>query len=245
MLAFAISLVWSGAHALEPTTPTGPLNTPALYPEGPVFIGGALYYAEMTGDRVVKWDDAGRATFFEMKGCGPTSVSPFGDGKLAVTCHLGDAIAIVSAGGETLKVITTSIVGERLTLPNDSHTDRAGGVYFSSSGPFNIRAQPSGRVFHMKPDGSVALVAKGLWYSNGVFATKTGMLYVSEHMGKKILRYRIAKDGSLTPLAPFADIAKLVPDIAAARDRAKPGLRKTVLRLASLGWLGLPASLNL
>ena len=30
----------------------------------------------------------------------------------------------------------------------------------------------------------------------------------------------------------------LVPDIAAARDRAQPGLRKTVLTLLSLGWLG-------
>ncbi len=30
----------------------------------------------------------------------------------------------------------------------------------------------------------------------------------------------------------------LVPDLATARDRAKPGLRKTLLRLASLGWDG-------
>jgi sugar lactone lactonase YvrE len=201
--------------ALADDLPAGPFNAEAHYPEGPLIHNGALYYAEMTADRVVRWDGAGRATFFEMKGCGPTSISPYGEDRFAVTCHSAGAIALVSADGEGLEELKFSIDGERLSLPNDSYSDRRGGVYFSSSGPFAIRAQPSGRVFHLAADGTAKKVAEGLTYSNGVFVTTSGVVYVSEHMGKRILRYRMEGDGGLTPLQPFADIARLVPDIGA------------------------------
>ena len=193
--------------------PVGPFNAPALYPEGPLIHGSALYYAEMTADRVTRWDESGARPFFQLKDCGPTSISPFGDDGFAVTCHLGDAIAMVSASGELRQLLKVSIDGEALTLPNDSHSDRRGGVYFSSSGPFSIQAQPSGRVFHISADGTARKVASGLTYSNGVFVTPEGLVYVSEHMGKRILRYRMSDDGALTPLEPFADIARLVPEI--------------------------------
>jgi len=227
----AALLIWantSTARAGDQTIPAGPFNAPALYPEGPVFIGGALYYAEMTGDRVVKWADAGPGTFFERKGCGPTSISAFGADRFAVTCHLDDAIAVVDADGVLVRLIETSDIGARLTSPNDSHADHAGGVYFSSSGPFNTRGQPSGRVFHLAPDGTATLVAKGLNYANGVFVTASGMVYVSEHLGKIIQRYRIGEGGALIPLGPFADIARLAPEIGAAPATVGPdGLEVT------------------
>ena len=191
--------------------PEGSLEATALYPEGPLIHGGALYYAEMTADQVTRWDGQGRVPFFTMKGCGPTSISPYGEDRFVVTCHLGDAIAVVSERGETLDVLDRAVSGERLTLPNDSHSDRRGGVYFSSSGPFSIRAQPSGRVYHLSADGQVKKVADDLTYSNGIYVTPNGLVYVSEHMGKRILRYRMQEDGSLTALETFADIARLVP----------------------------------
>ena len=216
------------APALSDDLPDGPFNRPALYPEGPLIHGDALYYAEMTADRVTRWDGSGPRPFFQMKGCGPTSISPFGDDKFAITCHLGDAIAIVSAAGKLREVLKLSVDGERLTLPNDSHSDRRGGVYFSSSGPFSIHAQPSGRVFHVRADGTARKVAEGLAYSNGVFVTPSGLVYVSEHMGKKILRYRMHDDGALTPLEPFADVAQLVPEIGAMPPTVGPdGLEVT------------------
>lgn len=229
ILAIAAGLTCTAAALLRADEiPEGPFNAAALYPEGPVFIRGALYYAEMTGNRVVRWDATGPSTFFRKGDCGPTSVSPFGEDRFAVTCHLGDAIAIVSGSGRLEKLIEHSRAGEPLTLPNDSHSDRKGGIYFSSSGPFNAHAQPSGRVFHVSADGTANLVATGLNYSNGVFVTPSGLLYVSEHMGKRILRYRIAEDGTLTPLEPFADIARLAPEIGALPPTVGPdGLEVT------------------
>ena len=193
-----------------------------------MLIGGTLYYAEMSAHRVVTWDGTERKTFFTQDGCGPTSISPMSEGRLAVLCHLGDAVVILSKAGETLRVIREDGEGARLTLPNDSHSDRAGGVYFSSSGPFHPSAQPSGRLFHLAADGTVTKVAQGINYANGVYVTGDRVVYLSEHMGKKILRYRIGPDGGLTPLPPFADIAALDADVAAAPARVGPdGLEVT------------------
>ena len=52
------------------------IDPKANYPEGPVLIGGMLFYAEMSADRVTVWDGTSRRTFFKRERCGPTSVSP-------------------------------------------------------------------------------------------------------------------------------------------------------------------------
>ena len=204
------------------------INPQAKYPEGPVLIGDMLYYAEMSADRVVTWDGTSQKMFFKRDRCGPTSISPMSDDRLAVLCHLENAVVIVSKAGDTLQVIQDDTEGARLTLPNDSHSDRMGGVFFSSSGPFHISAQPSGRLFHLAADGTVTMVAQDLTYPNGVFVTADRVLYVSEHMGKKILRYAIGPDNRLTPIALFADIATLDEEIGAAPARIGPdGLEVT------------------
>lgn len=226
-LAAAALVCWTAAAQAE-ELPAGPLNAPALYPEGPVFINGALYYAEMTGERVVKWDAGGRKPFASFEDCGPTSVSPFGQSDLAVTCHLGDAIAIVSADGTISRRIGYSQEGERLTLPNDSHSDLKGGIYFSSSGPFTPLAPPTGRIFHLRSDGTAHLVARGLHYANGIFVTGEGILYACEHIGRRILRYRIRDDGGLDPLGPFVNVEALMPELRSApRTTGPDGLEVT------------------
>lgn len=215
---FAALIVMLAAAGADAET----IDPKASYPEGPVLIGGMLFYAEMSADRVTVWDGASRRTFFKRESCGPTSVSPMSGDRLAILCHLENAVVIVSTSGTVLKIIRKDAEGARLNLPNDSHSDRKGGVYFSSSGTFHIAAQPSGRLFHLAADDTVKLVAEGLTYSNGVFVTPERVLYVSEHMGKRILRYRIEPDNTLTPLAIFADIAALDGEIGEAPPRVGP-----------------------
>ena len=213
----ALAMMFAAANA-----DADAIDPKANYPEGPVLIGGMLFYAEMSADRVTVWDGTSRRTFFRRERCGPTSISPMSDERLAILCHLENAVVIVSMSGDTIKVIRKDAEGARLTLPNDSHSDRTGGVYFSSSGTFHISAQPSGRLFHLAADDTVTQVAEGLSYSNGVFVTPERVLYVSEHMGKKILRYRIEPDNTLTPIAAFADIAAIDDQVGEAPARVGP-----------------------
>ena len=46
---------------------------PALYPEGPLWQGERLYFAEMRADRVMRVDAGIASVFFAQDGCGPTA----------------------------------------------------------------------------------------------------------------------------------------------------------------------------
>jgi sugar lactone lactonase YvrE len=181
----------------------------ALYPEGPVIVDGALWYAEMTGDRVTRIAGEERTVFEMPAGCGPTAVARYGETRLVVLCHRSGGLKILSREGVLVGAIDEDIDGAPLTYPNDAYEDRRGGVYFSSSGPFNARAQPAGRVMHLRADGTVHTVAQDIVYANGVFVTSDAVLLVSEHIGHRILRYRIRDDGALEALSDLADATAL------------------------------------
>lgn len=182
---------------------------PAHYPEGPLWRGETLYYAEMGADRVMRVDARGGGIFFARAGCGPTAIAPYGDGFL-VLCHLsGEAVAVAADGAEG-RIWTEDAAGRRLGNPNDAAADGAGGVYFSDSGPFRQGAPARGRVMHLSAGGALTRVAGPLHYPNGV-AVHGGGLYVSEHLKGRILRYRIAPGGGLSGPEIFADLGGRAP----------------------------------
>src|SRR5262249_25624656 len=139
----------------------------AFYPEGPLWQGDRLYFAEMRADRVTVRDMQGSRSFFEQRGCGPTAIAPYGEGDL-ILCHLAAAIVAVDADGSELRRWDRDREGAFLADPNDASADGRGGVYFSDPGPFAHTARPQGRVMHLSADGVLTSVAGPLWYPNGV-----------------------------------------------------------------------------
>jgi sugar lactone lactonase YvrE len=174
----------------------------AFYPEGPLWHGGKLYFAEMTRDRIADWNGGTPHTFWAQRGCGMTSIAPAPGGLFLVTCHLGRAVVWVREIGHRgrLAVLhTTGAAGEPVGNANDSAADGRGGVYFSSSGKFAVAAAATGAVYHIVPGGAPRRVASKIHYANGVVVGPQGRhLYVSAHLTRQILRFRIARDGSLT-----------------------------------------------
>ena len=61
---------------------------------------------------------------------------------------------------------------------------------------------------HLSADGTLRSVAGPLRYPNGVHV-RGSALYVSEHLGGRILRYDIAADGRLGAMNVFADLARI------------------------------------
>lgn len=177
------------------------------YPEGPLVQGGRIYVAEMAADRVSVFEAGAWRTFFSAPECGPTSIAPFGEG-FVVTCHIGRSLALVDAKGAAIGRVVDRSGGQ----PNDSTADGAGGVFFSSPGPFTKQARFGGAVMRLAPDGALHTAATGLWYPNGVFFDPAQpALYVSEHLARKIWRYPVLEDGALGPRALFADIDAIAP----------------------------------
>ncbi|MEL6979966.1 MAG: SMP-30/gluconolactonase/LRE family protein [Pseudomonadota bacterium] len=208
------------ACAPAPLFAAPPAAREALYPEGPVVIGEALYVAEMTADRIIRlrWAPEGglRAeTYFRREGCGPTAMAEIAGGRRAVLCHLEGAVLIVDESGAVERVITVSEDGVRLDSPNDISADGAGGAYFSNAGIFSPHAPARGRVMRLAADLSVTSAAEGLAYANGVAVDHArGRVLVSEHLARRVLAYPLRADGALgapETLIPRAEIDRVAP----------------------------------
>ncbi|MGQ0385263.1 MAG: SMP-30/gluconolactonase/LRE family protein [Gammaproteobacteria bacterium] len=168
---------------------------PASYPEGPLWQGDRLYFAEMGADRIRVLEGEHVRTFFEQAGCGPTAIAPYGDGYL-VLCHIGGRVVAVNAGGREVRRWDRDESGNPLMDPNDSSADGDGGVWFSDPGRFARRRTPQGWVMHLSANGVLRRVAGPLSYPNGVHVAGD-VLYVSEHLGNRVLRYDIEAAGRL------------------------------------------------
>src|SRR5205823_1681006 len=171
------------------------INEESYYPEQPIFYRGNLYYAEMGKDRVIKWDGKRNAAFWTRQGCGPTSVARGTSDTLIVLCHLQNRLARIDLQGKTVKIFDRDNNGQGFGNPNGSVNDAKGGVYFSSSGQFGDQAPATGAVYYLGRDDSVRKVADNIWYSNGVALSHDGKkLFVSEHLGRKVLVYDVKGD---------------------------------------------------
>ncbi len=207
-MAIACALISSGL--LGPAIAADPINPAALYPEGPIWLDGALYYAEMTADRVTRWDGTDNRTFWHAEGCGPTALAPLGADRLLVLCHLSAGLAVLDRGAKLERVIERDQSGRRLTSPNDTIADGRGGAYFSDAGVFWRQAPATGRIYHLTAAGEVVPVAAGLRYANGLVLDRAGQrLFVSEHLGRKVWVFQITSDGSLGSRQLFFDLNRV------------------------------------
>ncbi len=183
------------------------------YPEGLLWHGGRMFFAEMGADRV-SIIESGKETgktreFWSDAGCGPTAISPFGLSGFLVNCHLGRHVVEVSAVGKTGRRFRASPGGIRLGEPNASSSDGQGGVYFSDSGLFSAGASATGRVYHLSVSGTMTEVAAGLHYANGVaFDGPTRTLYVSEHLGRRILAFAMDANHRVVRKQVLADFSQ-------------------------------------
>ena len=190
------ALIAAAPHTARTETVT--LVSEAYYPEGPLWHEGKLYYAEMTRDRIVVREGTNVRTFWRRKGCGPTSIAPI-PGGFVVACHIERVLARIGTKGKTIGIVTKEARGRSIGNPNDSIADGNGGVYFTSSGLFIASAPATGRVFYLPPSGPPREVADNIHYGNGVVLSPNRRhLYVSAHIGRRVLRFEIGPKGRLS-----------------------------------------------
>ena len=173
----------------------------AGYPEGPVFIDGALYYTEMTRNRVMKvnWQEGGKKKpqqFYYQSGCGPTSLAAFKTDKIVILCHLSDELIITNRAGKKIRAIRQAQDGTKIFHPNDSVKDGKGGVYITAPGHFAKRYQPMGLLFYLNAKGEVLKLKDRLTYPNGI-AIFNNKLYLAEHLANRVMKYQIKQAGHI------------------------------------------------
>jgi sugar lactone lactonase YvrE len=221
------------AHAQPAVVASG------AYPEGLLWHGGRMYFTEMGADRVSIIEGGATREFWRAAGCGPTAISPFGPGGFLVNCHLGKELVEVSAAGATGRRFRNAPGGNRIQDPNASTSDGQGGVYFSDSGIFNVRAPATGRVYHVTAMGAMTEVTKDLKYANGVaFDPQSRTLFVSEHLARRILALTLDARQRVTGSKVFADFAQHAATRTYSYSEAGPdglALRPGLLAVAEYG----------
>lgn len=209
LLALALLALPAAAQAQAPERVV--VDAEAYYPEGLFWDQptNSLLYAEMTRERVRRWQDGTFTDFVDTKSCGPTAVARAGS-VFVIACHLGGHLLVVDEQGKLVERVFESADGRRLVDPNDISSDGTG-VYVSDSGTFSPTAPSTGALLYYQPGQKLTLLATGLQYANGVLVDAAHKrLLVSEHLARRILSFPIYGPGLIDVPSVFADINALV-----------------------------------
>jgi gluconolactonase len=187
------------------------IDPDAHYPEGPLWREGKLFYVEYALSNVKYWDGQRTAVYWHKDGCGANALIPF-NGHLLVACYDGNYLAEVDNAKE-VRTIRADSRGKPFIGPNDFAADGHGGIYFSASGVYDVKAPITGTVLHMSSDGkTITEVADTIHYSNGLTLTKDQQhLLVAEMLAGRVLDFPVGADGKLGPRTVWARLQDLAP----------------------------------
>jgi len=207
-----IACALSAAAITATAAPLTTVDADAHYPEGPLWRDGKLFYVEYATSNIKYWDGRRSATHWHKDGCGPSALIPF-NGHLLIACYDDNSLAELDANGKQVRTIRSDSSGKPFSGPNDFAADGHGGVYFSASGAYDIKAPITGAVLHLTADGRGASeVANTIHYSNGLtLARDQQHLLVAEMLAGRILSFPLAADGTLGPRTVWARLQDLAP----------------------------------
>jgi gluconolactonase len=188
------------------------IDADAHYPEGPLWLDGKLFYVEYALSNVKSWDGKRTAVYWHKDGCGANALIPF-NGHLLVACYDANSLVELDAAGKEIRTTAADSSGKPFIGPNDFTADGHGGVYFSASGVYDVKAPITGTVLHMTADGkTITEVADTIHYSNGLtLARDQQHLLVAEMLAGRILSFPVGADGKLGVRTVWARLQDLAP----------------------------------
>jgi len=187
----------------------------AIYPEGPLWQDGRLFYVEYGGPGVKVWDGKNTRNFWSGDHCGPSGLVRYHGNHLLIACYDSNSLVELDQNGVAVRTIDKDSDGKPFVGPNDFTADAAGGLYLSASGVYDLDAPISGTVLYLSAAGRLSEVANLIHYSNGLTVTKDGKtLLVAEGLAGRILAFPIDADGTLGARRVWARLRDLAPPTA-------------------------------
>jgi gluconolactonase len=185
----------------------------AAYPEGPLWHDGRLLYVEYAGPGIKVWDGKRSAAYWSGEHCGASGLITYRRNHLLVACYDANTIVELDKAGKQVRAIDQDTAGRPFTGPNDFTADAAGGIYFTASGVYDLKAPIAGTVLYLPPARSTPIeVANLIHYSNGLTISKDGnSLLVAEMLAGRILSFPIQAGGALGPRTVWARLQDLAP----------------------------------
>ncbi len=172
---------------------------------------GQVYFTDQPNNKIYIWNENDEITEFEVDGERANGLYFDRDGQL-VACadYRNKLIKIDLEGNKT--VLADGYDDNHLNGPNDLWIHPNGNIYITDSyyhRPWwpegQVQAQDERAVYCVTPQGKMSRVADGFVMPNGIIGTPDGStLYVADINDKKIWKYDIQQDGSLTNKTFFA-----------------------------------------
>lgn len=205
-----------GTAALSAQTGhVAPIDPDAHYPEGPLWREGKLLYVEYAAGNIKSWDGKRATLYWHKDGCGASALIGFND-HLLLACYDSNTLIELDGSGREVRQIRQDSAGKAFIGPNDFATDGHGGIYFSASGSYDIKAPITGTVLHMTADGrTITEVANTIHYPNGLTLAKDQRhLLVAEMLAGRVLSFPIEAGGALGQRTVWARLQDLAPPTA-------------------------------
>lgn len=210
--ASLLCLVAAAAPLAAPGAQLSTVDRGAHYPEGPLWRDGKLYYVEYSSSNIKTWNGTRADIFWHKEGCGPSALIARGD-NLLIACYDGNYLLEIDAAAREVRMLRADSSGQAFAGPNDFAADDRGGIYFSASGAYDLKAPITGAVLYLRPDGStITQVANTIHYSNGLTVSRDGrQLLVAEMLAGRVLSFPIEADGGLGARTVWARLQDLAP----------------------------------
>lgn len=182
------------------------------FTEGPsVAPDGRVFFTDQPNDKIDVWSEKdGISTFLQP--CDRSNGTYFNKkGELVACADLHNRLVTITMD-KKMRTIAENFNGQPLNAPNDLWIAPNGGIYFTD--PYYHREYwESGRkelqdkrgVYYLTPEGKVFWVIDDYKQPNGLIGTPDGKtLYVSDINDRKIWKYDIQADGTLSNKTFFA-----------------------------------------
>jgi sugar lactone lactonase YvrE len=184
-----------------------------VFPEGPRWHEGRLWFSDMHAHRVLAMSPDGATEEIATVPQRPSGLGWDTEGRLLVV-SMGDRrlLRMDSAGVFTIVAELMDFTGGDI---NDMVVDGRGRAYI---GNFGVGyggggAPQTTNLVIVSPDGATRSVADDLFFPNGVVITPDGRtLIVAETFGRRLTAFDIAGDGSLSGRRVWAELGAATPD---------------------------------
>jgi YD repeat-containing protein len=183
-----------------------------VFPEGPRWHAGELWFSDMLGGAVMRIDADGRLQqVLDVPGQ-PSGLGWLPDGRMLVVSMRDRRVLRIDAGTPSTLADLSQLAPQQC---NDMVVDAQGRAYIGNFGfdlPGGATPAPTGIVL-VTPDGGARVVAEGLLFPNGCVITPGGdTLIVGETFGARLTSYKIDGDGSLHSRQTWAALPGKSPD---------------------------------
>lgn len=183
-----------------------------VFPEGPRWHRGKLWFSDMHAGKVMTVDPEGHSEDVVSVPERPSGLGFLPDGRLLVVSMQNRLLLRLDPDGLRPVVDLSALVSGDL---NDMVVDAEGRAYIGNFGYDLLggaEPKPTNLVL-VTPAGKAQVVADNLDFPNGTVITPDGKtLVVAESFGHRLTAFDISPDGSLSGRRIFAELGERTPD---------------------------------